>query len=206
MITSVRGEVLAVGAGFVTFDMSGFGVRVEVPGGIRAPKAHPGESFLLHTAFIVREDSLTLYGFETEPELEVFQVLMTVTGVGPRSALGVLSALAPAEIAGAVSNEDEKPFRKVSGIGPKTAKLILISLAGKLKHIVFDETQTVTATPSFSSTEEQVIQALLGLGWQENRARDAVAVAVQNMPAEASVQELMREALAGLNAPKGKVR
>ncbi len=81
---------------------------------------------------VVREDSLTLFGFGTRDELDVFDLLIGVTGVGPKSALGVLSALSPEQVAEAVQRDDDAVFRKVSGIGPKTAKLITVSLAGKL--------------------------------------------------------------------------
>ena len=80
----------------------------------------------------MREDDLSLFGFATRAELEVFDLLRGVSGVGPKSALGVLSTLSPDEIARAVAVEDDAPFRKVSGIGPKTAKLIAVSLQGKL--------------------------------------------------------------------------
>lgn len=207
MITSIRGAVLAIGAGFVTFEIGGLGVRVEVPGGARSPRAHVGESALLHTAFVVREDSLTLYGFETAEELEVFNLLITVSGVGPRSALGVLSTLDPGEVARAALHEDEKSFRKVSGIGPKTAKLLIISLAGKLDHIAKASASEQLAPPETLNLE-QVVAALVGLGWSENEARPA---AVQSREAslssgspEPSVQELIRSALSALQAPKAK--
>src|SRR5690606_190429 len=106
-------------------------MRVGGPSGRGSP-GPVGGGGSLQTALGVREDPLPLFGVATQSELEVFGHLIAVSGVGPRSALGVLSALSPAEIARAVAAEDEKPFRKVSGIGPKTAKLIVVSLAGKL--------------------------------------------------------------------------
>ncbi len=86
----------------------------------------------MHTALVVREDDLSLYGFAEADELAVFDLLRGVSGVGPKSAMGVLAAMSPAELAQAVSLEDDGAFRRVSGIGPKTAKLIVVSLAGKL--------------------------------------------------------------------------
>ena len=85
----------------------------------------------LHTNLIVREDALSLFGFETREELIVFALLLGVTGVGPKSALGVLSGLVVAQIAEAVAADDDAPFRRVSGIGPKTAKLIVVAARGQ---------------------------------------------------------------------------
>lgn len=149
-------------------------MRVEVPSG-RVSQYVVGEYAELHTNLIVREDSLTLYGFETEPEIAVFGHLITVTGVGPRSALGVLSELSPAEVVRAVTAEDEKPFRKVSGIGPKTAKLITLSLAGKLKslQIVDDEPVNIESSAD-DELVDAVTEGLQGLGWGEAEARQAV--------------------------------
>ena len=179
MIASVQGEVLAVGGGWVVVAVGGIGLRVEVPAGGRAPQAHTGDHVSLHTSLIVREDSLTLFGFATPAELEVFGHLIAVSGVGPRSALGVLSALTPDEIARAVAAEDEKPFKRVSGIGPKTAKLISVSLVGKLSALGYGEEPpsagTSGATPSASAA---VHLGLTGLGYGDSDAAQAVQDAV----------------------------
>lgn len=155
--------------------VGGIGMRVEVPSG-RVSQATVGEQLFLHTSLIVREDSLTLFGFATELELEVFGHLIAVTGVGPRSALGVLSALSPSEIVRAVTAEDEKPFRKVSGVGPKTAKLIILSLAGKLKalSLSLDDADVGEVVDPGDALVESVTEGLQGLGWSENEARQAV--------------------------------
>src|SRR5699024_7123610 len=126
VIASVRGPLLRQGAGFLILEIGGMGGRVEVPSGARAPKLSDEEVFL-HTSLIVREDALTLYGFETVEEITVFEHMITVSGVGPKSALGVLSALTPYEIARAVIDENDKAFRQAPGIGPKTAKLLIVS-------------------------------------------------------------------------------
>ncbi len=174
MIASIRGEVLSSGAGWVVIGLGGIGIRVEVPSG-RVSQAVIGEFLELHTSLVVREDSLTLFGFETEQELAVFGHLIAVSGVGPRSALGVLSELSPSEIVRAVASEDDKPFRKVSGIGPKTAKLLTVSLAGKLSGLQIEQTET-DAAPTSQSEEVMgaVTAGLQGLGWSENEAHQAV--------------------------------
>lgn len=194
MIASIRGEVLASGAGWVVIAVGGVGMRVDVPSG-RISQTMPGEQKFLHTSLVVREDSLTLFGFETSDELEVFERLITVTGVGPRSALGVLSGLSPAEIVRAVQHEDEKSFRKVSGIGPKTAKQIILSLTGKLDAIELGAGEG--AAPVVSAGDalvEAVSLGLQGLGWSEAAAHQAVLDA-RDAGAELENAALLRAAL-----------
>lgn len=203
MISSLRGPVLQAGAGYVIVELGGLGLRLEVPDGTRSPRAHQGDEVFLHTTLVVREDSLTLFGFETVEELEVFDRLRSVSGVGPRSALGVLSELTPTEVASAVSQEDEKPFRKVSGIGPKTSKLIAISLSGKLEHLLRPDAESDAggAGPAHLQNVKQVVAGLVGLGWSEMQALQAVQDATA---AGAGVESaaLMRASLALLQAPR----
>jgi Holliday junction DNA helicase RuvA len=150
----------------------------------------------------VREDDLSLYGFADADELTTFDLLRGVTGVGPKSAIGVLAAMSPSEIARAVSVEDDAAFRKVSGIGPKTAKLIVLSLAGKL-HVAAS-TKTATTGARASSTSESVSLALVGLGWPERVAINAVDEAMKDASDadRTSVQAVLRLALAQLG-PQG---
>ena len=208
MIASVRGEVLAAGPGWTVVAVGGVGLRVEVTGRLTA--AHPGTEISLHTHLVVREDSLTLFGFETVEELEVFAILLGVSGVGPRSALGVLTELTPSQIAQAAASEDERPFRKVSGIGPKTAKLIAVQLAGKLDPRVFagqdreaapGEHSDGGAASTAAQASANVVAGLVGLGYAEHQAADAVRDAVE---AGASADEagLLRAALALLQSPR----
>lgn len=170
-------------------------MRVEVPSGRFVPPG-VGEQLFLHTWLVVREDALTLFGFATEPELRMFGLLIAVSGVGPRSGLGVLSEMPPADIIRAVANEDDKAFRKVSGIGPKTAKLLVVSLAGKLDGLALElsGTEEVNLVPR-DSLLETVIEGLEGLGWQEADARQAVHDA-RDAGAELEHATLLRAALA----------
>ncbi|RGE22377.1 Holliday junction branch migration protein RuvA [Leucobacter sp. wl10] len=204
MIASIRGPVLASGAGWVVLGVGGVGMRVEVPSG-RVSQAVPGDEIDLRTSLVVREDSLTLFGFATQDELDVFGHLIAVSGVGPRSALGVLSALAPSDVARAVAAEDEKPFRRVSGIGPKTAKLIVVSLAGKLSELGLAAAGGAGPADDEDPARlaaEAVRDGLVGLGWSEPDAWQAVQDAREaGAPAEHSA--LLRAALALLQAARG---
>ncbi len=194
MISSLHGAVLHSTADQVIIDVGGVGFSVAVPADV-AHTAAVGEKLLLHTSLIVREDSLSLFGFADRSELEIFGLLISVTGVGPKSALGVLSHLTVDQIAEAVTGEDDAPFRRVSGIGPKTAKLIVLQLAGKV-HPVGAGSKPTKAGPV--DVVDQVTAALVGLGWSEKVAADAAAqTAAEASEAErAAVAPLLRRTLA----------
>ena len=201
MISSVRGTVLSASGSAIVIEVGGIGLLVQVTPQL-ALASRVGSEATVHTALIVREDDLSLYGFADTDELATFDLLRGVTGVGPKSAIGVLAALSPEEIARAVSLEDDAAFRKVSGIGPKTAKLIVLSLAGKL-HVVAS-TRSAAAGARTSSTSESVTLALVGLGWPERVAMNAVDEALKDAADtdRASVQAMLRLALAQLG-PQG---
>ncbi|MET0780650.1 MAG: Holliday junction branch migration protein RuvA [Microbacterium sp.] len=196
MISSLRGRAAHVDTDSLVVEVGGVGLTVAVTPHV-AHATNVGDEVHLHTNLIVREDALSLFGFESRDELIVFTQLLSVTGVGPKSALGVLAALSVAQIAEAVAADDDAPFRRVSGIGPKTAKLIVVQLAGK---VVAPRSSGATSTDAAPGVAAQVTQALVGLGWSERSAVEAVASAVESAtPAErAAVPALLRLTLATL--------
>jgi holliday junction DNA helicase RuvA len=195
MISTLRGTAVHVDSDALIVDVGGVGFTVAVTPQV-ARSVHLGETVQLHTQLIVREDALSLFGFLERDELVVFGQLLGVSGVGPKSALGVLSSLTVAQIAEAVGADDDAPFRRVSGIGPKTAKLLVVQLAGKLAPV----RATPAAADAAPAVTAQVTQALVGLGWSERIAADAVnTVAEDAAPADrASVPALLRLTLAVL--------
>lgn len=197
MIASVRGTVLAAVGTSVVVEVGGVGLAVQVTPQ-HALSLRVGSEAMIRTALIVREDDLSLFGFAEAEELIVFDLLRGVTGVGPKSAMGVLAAMGPAEIASAVAVEDDSAFRKVSGIGPKTAKLIVLSLAGKL--IGLQASVRASAPARASTVGENVTVALVGLGWPERVAMQAVedALADASEADRTAVPALLRLALAQL--------
>jgi Holliday junction DNA helicase RuvA len=205
MISSVRGKVLHAAASTVVIEVGGIGLAMHVTPQL-ALALRVGAEASVRTALIVREDDLSLYGFATVDELAVFDLLRGVTGVGPKSALAVLSVLTPGQVATAVAVDDDAAFRKVSGIGPKTAKLIVLSLAGKLA--LPQETRVSGEVPRVT-VAESVTVALVGLGWPERVASQAVEDARSiASPAELdAIPALLRLALstlgprAGVNSP-----
>lgn len=194
MISSIRGTALHVDPDSVVVEVGGVGLSVAVTAQV-ARATRPGTTVMFHTSLIVREDALSLFGFESRDELHVFTQLLGVTGVGPKSALGVLSTLTVGQIAEAVAADDDAPFRRVSGIGPKTAKLIVVQLTGKIAAPAAVASGGTGASPA---TSAQVVQALVGLGWSERIAAEAVQGVVESSGDGASVPALLRMTLAVL--------
>jgi len=197
MISSLRGRVVHLDAESVVIDVGGVGFAVAVTPQL-AREFHVGDEIVLHTTLIVREDALSLYGFREREELVVFTQLLGVSGVGPKSAIGVLSSLTVAQIAEAVAAEDDAPFRRVSGIGPKTAKLIVVQLAGKLSAPAVSA--GAASAPPAASIAAQVVAALVALGWNERVSTEAVAAVTPEAAADekTSVPALLKRALAHL--------
>jgi Holliday junction DNA helicase, RuvA subunit len=197
VIASVRGEVLSLTGSHVIIEVGGLGYAVQITPQ-HALSLRVGQETRVHTALIVREDDQSLFGFATREELEMFDLLRGVSGVGPKSALGVLATLTPDEIAAAVAAEDDAPFRKVSGIGPKTAKLIAVSLAGKILPPA--GAPVAASSPAASDTTRSVVTALVGLGWNEKVATQAVDEVVEAATEDGAlpVPALLRLALARL--------
>jgi holliday junction DNA helicase RuvA len=196
VISSLRGRVLTASGSSVVIEVGGVGFHVNTTPAL-ALASREGNEVAVHTSLIVREDALTLFGFASRAELDVFELLIGVTGVGPKSALGVLSALSPQQVAAAIQADDDAVFRKVSGIGPKTAKLITVSLAGKL---IATTTTPAPSTVATGGVAENVLAALTGLGWSERVAAEAVeeTMAAASDTEAASVPALLRLTLSRL--------
>lgn len=206
MISSLRGTVLSASGGTAVLEVGGVGFAVQLtPDHVLSLRV--GDEAFVHTSMVVREDSLQLFGFVDREQLDVFELLTGVTGVGPKSAIGVLSVLSPDQIADAVAADDDAPFRKVSGIGPKTAKLIVVSLTGKLAA-TRRVAPAVKVAGAPSSVADSVLVALVGLGWPEKVAAEAIAdvVASTEEPVRDTVPALLRLTLSRLGPAAQGVR
>lgn len=191
---------MAVSAHSVVIDLHGAGMRVFVPSRTSAV-LREGEDALLHTTLIVREDDLSLYGFTLSEERDTFDLLCGVNGVGPKSALGILSEMTVDDIGHAVATDDDSAFRAVSGIGPKTAKLITLSLQGKI-HSDVPTRASSRAVDTRVSTQDQaaIVSALVGLGWSERVAKKGLEDVLERLgdDADVSVSALVKLALQNL--------
>jgi len=198
MIASVRGVVLSVGLDAAVIEVGGVGLWLHTTAATAA-SLRPGAEAVLATTLIVREESLTLYGFADEDERVVFDLFLTVSGVGPRIALAMLAVHTPDGLRRAVSSGDLAALTKVPGIGKKGAERIVLELRDK---IGLPSSGAASAAPRRAEAEwtAQVRDALVGLGWSSKQAEDAV-VAVTPLAVQpgadggANVSALLRAAL-----------
>lgn len=202
MIASVRGEVLHKGLTTVVVDIMGLGLELQVTPQTVA-SLHEGREARLSTAFVARkDDSPLLFGFDGPQEKEVFETMLGVSGIGPRTALAVLGALGVEEIRQAIAQGDPKPFTTVSGIGPKGARRIVLELADKL--VAADPAPAPTPSPpQIPLWRSQVTEALTGLGWNEKDAAAAIDDALsgrEQIAETGDVAVILRTVLAWLGA------
>ncbi len=183
MLATVRGIVASTGVGDVIIETNGIGLHVAVPRDVAANLRVGMETFL-HTVLIPREDEWLLFGFSTAEEKQLFAILRGVSGVGPRTALAILSTLSATEIADAVDAGDDARFRVVPGVGQKTASLIIVSLTGKMPHTA-------------NSDVTNLADALTGLGWAQAVAMEVARDVVRESPTT-SLPERLKIALRSL--------
>ena len=194
MIASIRGAVRAVSSGRVVVDVGGVGIAVTCTPQLSIGTA-VGDVVQLETSLVVREDSLTLYGFDDADQRDVFEAAQLVTGVGPRTALALLATLSPDELRRAVATEDLTAITRVPGIGRKGAQRVVLELKDRLGPAVGD---VPTAQADW---QEAVRGGLESLGWSRREAEAAVsAVApLADNSAEPDVGALLRAALRTLD-------
>jgi len=177
MIASVNGRVAAVGPDGAVVEVGGIGLAVQCTPGTIA-RLRVGETARLSTSLIVREDSLTLYGFADDDERQLFELLQTANGVGPRLAQAVLAIHPPREVRRAVSMADVKSLMQVPGIGKKGAERLILELRDRLGSVTTDTSldgpAPLPAVTPVAPWRDQLTSALIGLGWSGKEAETAL--------------------------------
>lgn len=194
MFSYIKGSLESVNAAYAVIENNGIGYKINMP--FRESSALAiGSDVKLYIYTHIREDAFDLFGFVSEESLQIFELLLSVSGVGPKAATAILDTFSPAEIVSAVSSGDSKSITKASGIGAKTAQRIVLELADKLKGFS-SAAVTISDAPSDvpGSMADEAVGALISLGYSENSARSAV-LAVKNA---SSVEELIKLALKGV--------
>jgi Holliday junction DNA helicase RuvA len=174
VIASIRGNVQQAGDSWVVIDLGGMGIRVSVPVPLAA-RARPGQTLALFTHLLVREDALALFGFETPDQLAFFEMLLGVTGIGPKVALSLLSHYSTDALRQAVARGAPERIAGIPGVGKKTAEKIVFHLKDKLAA------EAGTGAPGWSESDTEVIAALTALGYSIVEAQTAL----QRIPADA---------------------
>jgi len=181
MIAYLSGKVAEIGEGYLILDVNGIGYELKVTGQTCEVLSGEMDEVKLHTYMQVKEDGVTLFGFLSRDDLSVFKLLITVNGIGPKGALGVLSALTPDDLRFAVASGDVKAICRAPGIGTKTAQRVILDLKDKLKlsdafdHFAEDTAvSTVSMGEGAASAKSEAIQALIALGYSNTDAVRAV--------------------------------
>lgn len=193
MIYCLTGTLLEKSIENVVIDVQGVGFSIAVPSTVQGVLPAPGEKCTLYTYLSVKEDALDLYGFADKAEQKAFKTLISVSGVGPKAGLSILSVLSPQKIALAVTTGDYKAFTAANGVGPKVAQRIVLELKGKFSNddvagvSMADVSKAAVATGSVS----QAISALIALGYNQSQA----ALAVSKLDSDLDVQTLIKQAL-----------
>ncbi len=187
MIATLRGEVTQIEDNALIIEVGGVGLRVFVPAPLRG-RLKVGEVVLLYTHLVVREDALTLYGFESQSDRDLFNMLLGVDGVGPKVSLSVLSTLTLDVVQRAVFNEESEILSRVPGVGKKTAQKIVLYLHDRLRPA-----DTLAKVATLSDKDSEVLAALTALGYSIVEAQTAI----QSLPKDApeDVEERLRLAL-----------
>ncbi len=187
MIATLRGEISQIEENALILEVGGVGLRVFVPAPLRT-RLKAGEAAFLFTHLVVREDALTLYGFESQADRELFTILLGVDGVGPKVALSVLSTMTLDAVQRAVFADEADLLSRVPGVGKKTAQKMALHLKDKLKP-----TDGLSKLAAISDTDSEVLAALTSLGYSVVEAQAAIQSIAKDAPDD--TEERLRIAL-----------
>ncbi|MCS6949088.1 MAG: Holliday junction branch migration protein RuvA [bacterium] len=198
MIAHLRGTLVERDTSAVVVDVNGVGYRVLVPETVLATLPSEGEPVHLLTILYVREDEMSLYGFLTAEQRRLFEMLLSVNGVGPKAALSLLSVMDAEQLAMAIAAEDIKRLTGAPGVGTKIAQRITMELKEKAAEIAWQrkvERLAAKGKPLPSDKLEDAVEALVALGYSRTDARRAAETAVRSLPADAETAAVVRSAL-----------
>jgi len=192
MIAHLSGELASTGDRWVVIDIGGVGYRVQVTEPTLQDLVATEGRVMVHTYMVVRDDDIQLYGFSHPRERELFTILIGVTGIGPQTAMNILSRISFEDFAIAILSDDEKVLTRIPGIGPKSAKRLILELKDKMK-------KCAATLPGGRSRVEacDAVSALVSLGFSEREAEEAVNAVIADLPAP-TVQDLIRASLTRL--------
>ncbi|MEW6095440.1 MAG: Holliday junction branch migration protein RuvA [bacterium] len=191
MIDSLTGTLKEKLPTYILLEVNEVGYGVNIPLSTYHKLPDVGEKIRLFTYLVVREDNLSLYGFYTLEEKELFLTLISITGVGPRSALTLLSSIEVAQFKHAIIKEDTAILTSISGIGKKTAQRLILELKDKFKEVALP----TTIKPVDKKAIDDAILALISLGYKKSPATQAVHKAKETLKEEFGVEELIKIAL-----------
>lgn len=198
MISYVRGELAAVESEKAVVDVGGVGYGVYMPGQALSLLPQPGNEVKLYTYLNVKEDAMQLFGFLSRDDLEIFKLVIGVSGIGPKGALNILSCMSPDELRFAIVSSDAKAISAAPGIGKKTAEKLILELRDKvdiqdvLEHSADEDAFKVQEGASESGMQAEAVQALTALGYGNSESLRAVR---KTSPDCQTVEDILKEAL-----------
>jgi Holliday junction DNA helicase RuvA len=195
MIAQIRGDIVQTGDKWVVLDVRGVGYLVYMTQPALQALQHRTDQVTLHTHMVVREDAITLYGFLHHNELEVFSILIGVSGIGPQTALSILSQIGIEDLVLAIVDQDERVLTGISKVGPKSAKRLILELRDKMKKV--SETMMLGEGIGGKPAAQDAVSALVSLGFTVKESKDAVLAAAADAESP-TVQQLIRVALVKL--------
>lgn len=200
MIGFIRGELAEKGNGYIIVDVNGVGYEIFVPANSRAYLSNEGSEVMVYTTMTVREDDVSLYGFMRKGELEAFKKLVTVSGIGAKAAISLLSAFSLEQLQQAIVFEDVKTLTKANGIGKKTAERIVLELKDKFSaenvKPAADSTEGIDAYAEIPGNgRAEAVSALIALGYTRGEASSALASVAEN---DLTAEEYIKLALKNL--------
>ncbi len=195
MIAQLAGVLVVKEIGHVVIDVHGVGYRVFISTNCfyALPEPPAPVTMLIHT--VVREDAFHLFGFLTPLERQLFRLLLSVSGIGPKSALAALSGYAARDLLGAIAAADTRALAKIPGIGKKTAERIIVDLRDKSAALAQEEGAEIVAPVTVSAADRDAVSALTNLGFKEGAAEQAVAEARAQLGLSASLEDIVRSSL-----------
>ena len=199
MIAQIRGQLVEKRPGAVVVETQGIGYQLFVSLSTFYDLPEANQGVRLHTYTHVREDLLQLFGFSTFLEKEIFQILIGVSGIGPKLALNILSGIAPAELIASLQAEDVARLTTIPGVGRKTAERLVFDLKEKIGKIAVRDEAPKEAKRKKDQVVEDVVSALVNLGYRKNQA-EAVVEQVWRQRPEVSLEEVLKASLRALAA------
>ncbi|MBW3625291.1 MAG: Holliday junction branch migration protein RuvA [Armatimonadetes bacterium] len=194
MISQIRGELAGVGGDSIVVDVNGVGYKAFMPLSEIGRLPGEGEEVRLFVTTYVREDTLALYGFLDAPQRDLFEMLLGVSGVGPRVALAILSVLSTDELLNAIGNEDARVLQRAPGVGLKLAQRLVLELRDRVARVP-RAAGIAGATPSDINAASDAVEALQSLGYKQNEASKAVEQAVEAVEDRSDTGKIVRAAL-----------
>ena len=187
----INGEYAEKGENFIVIDAGGVGYKIYTSLAAISKMPEFGKKVKVFTHFYVREDTQDLYGFPTNEELSMFLNLISVSGVGPKAALAILSVATPPELALAIIQKNVKVITKASGVGPKLAERVILELKNKIKNI--DALPEEFAENVVSDLDSEAVEALVSLGYSEQEAKKAIGLLDETLSVEETIKEALKK-------------